>query len=126
MKITTLFLFLLLSSIVSAAQEGGQPDSKRDVVPTQSLCDAIARKLHDSGTNKAVVTMTLDTHGRVESFNTESPKGLRLEKMKEASAIIKSWQFGPATKNGRPVRVKIGMEIDFHCTEPATDTPKKP
>ena len=109
-----------------AAQESGQPDSRREIAPSQSLCEAIASKLHESGTNKAVVTMTLDTRGKVESFKTYSPNGLRLEKMKEASAAIKAWQFSPATKDGRPVRVMVKVEIDFHCSGPATDAPKKP
>ena len=56
--------------------------------------------------------MRLDDSGRVQSFKTESPKGLRLEKIKEAASAIKSLQFKPAIKDGSPVAVQIGVEFD--------------
>jgi hypothetical protein len=68
--------------------------------------------------------MVVDTRGRVESFKTESPKGLRLEKMNEAAAAINALQFEPAKKDGRPVKVTVSVKFD--CSGPATDASKKP
>ncbi len=88
------------------------------------MCDAAAPKLHESGTTEVVLIMTLDTQGKVESFSTDSPKGLRLEEMKEASAAIKAIQFEPARKDDRPVRSMV--RVKFDCSVPTTDAPKKP
>jgi hypothetical protein len=87
------------------------------------MCDAAAPKLRESGTNKVVLIMTVGTGGRVQSFTTESPKGLRLEKMKDPAAAIKALQFEPAKKDGRPVAVMIRVEFD--CSETSTDGSKK-
>jgi hypothetical protein len=76
------------------------------------MCDAAAAKLRDAGTSKIVLMMTVDRKGQVESFRTESPKGLRLEKMKEASRAIKGIRFTPASKDGSPVAVLVSVEYD--------------
>ena len=110
MKGVTLGLLLIAFVIVSAAQSG-QPDSD-NVQPPRPMCDAVAPKLQETGTTKVVLMMTLDAKGRVESFKTESPKGLRLEKMKDAASAIKAIHFRPATKSGSPVAVQILVEFD--------------
>lgn len=121
MKSATLFVFLLVCSIAIASQERGRAESRK---APRAMCDAAASQLHESGTTEVVLTMILDTRGKVESFKTESPKGLRLENMNEASAAIKAIQFEQAKKNGQPVRYAV--KVKFDCSEPATDAPKKP
>jgi hypothetical protein len=66
--------------------------------------------------------MTLDKRGRVESFKTESPKGLRLEKAKDVTVAIREIQFKPAEKDGTAVAVQI--KIAFDCADELTDAPK--
>lgn len=103
--------FLLTACVaVTAAQTDQRPSTAEK--PTRALCDAAESKLREAGTNKVVLMMTLDTKGRVESFKTESPRGLRLEKMKEAAAAVKKIQFEPAKKDGSPVAVKVRIEFD--------------
>jgi hypothetical protein len=68
--------------------------------------------------------MVADIRDRVESCKTASPEGLRLEKMKDAAAAIKAMQFNPATKDSQPIKAMIRLEFD--CSGPATDAPKKP
>jgi protein TonB len=41
-------------------------------------------------------------------------KGLNAEEDKLAIEALKQWRFKPGTKNERPVRVKINVEINFH------------
>jgi TonB family protein len=41
-------------------------------------------------------------------------KGLNAEEDKLAVEALKQWRFKPGTKNDRPVRVKINVEINFH------------
>jgi len=112
MNTVSLTLVLIIMALVSAAQNG-QPDSENNQVK-QLVCDAVAKQLRESTTNGVALRMTIDDRGRVESFTTESPKGLRLEKVKEVAAAIKGMQFKPAIKEGSPVRVQIRTEFD--CT----------
>ena len=85
------------------------------------MCDAAAPKLRESGTTKIALIMTIDDKGQVESFKTESPRGLRLEKVKEAASAIKAMHFKPATKAGSPVAVQIRAEFD--CADRANSSP---
>ncbi len=41
-------------------------------------------------------------------------KGLNEQEDKLAIEALKQWRFKPGTKNERPVRVKINVEINFH------------
>jgi hypothetical protein len=85
-------LFLLVLLVCSGgtyAQQRGQSDAKV-VNPPQAMCRAAASKLLESGTNDVVLTITVDSRGKVESFLTDAPKGLRLEKIKEAATAIKA------------------------------------
>jgi hypothetical protein len=121
MKNVTLLLLLFVWSGASYAQQSSQLDAEKPI-PPQAVCKAAAPKLRESGTNEVVLIMTVDTRGKVESFTTDSPKGLRLEKIKEAATEIKALQFQPAQKDGRAVRVMI--RVQFDCSKPATDAPK--
>jgi hypothetical protein len=54
----------------------------------------------------------VDHSGHIESFRTESPKGIRLEKMKGVAIAVKKVHFEPAKKDGAPEPVKIRIEFD--------------
>ncbi len=41
-------------------------------------------------------------------------KGLNDSEDKLALEALKQWRFSPGTKDGRPVRVRINVEINFH------------
>ena len=88
-----------------------QPSSHRGT-PPQGVCEAASSKLHEARTDKVALTMVVDASGKVQSFTTNSPKGLRLEKMKEPAAAIKGMHFDPAKKDGRPTMVAIRIEFD--------------
>ncbi len=123
MRNTTLPLILLICCVATFGQQDQQPNSQR-AAPPQGMCAAAAPKLRESATNKVVLTMIVDATGRVQSFTTESPKGLRLEKMKEPAAAIKAMHFKePARKDGRAVMVMVRAEFD--CSGSATDAAQK-
>jgi hypothetical protein len=82
------------------------------------MCDAAAAKLNESHTRQIVLIIIVDTHGRVESFSTAAPKGLKLEKDKKAAAEIEAMHFEPALKDGKPVTVMI--QATFDCPIPTT------
>jgi hypothetical protein len=117
MKKVILWLLLTACVAVTAAQTA-QQDSEAEKA-TREMCDAAALKLRESGTNKVVLMMTVDSKGRVESFKTESPKGLRLEKMKEVATAIKAMPFHPAEKDGSPVTVQARMTFDCPAQPPS-------
>jgi hypothetical protein len=104
----------LILTGLSLAQ--GTPPDAQTLNATHIMCDAAAAKLRDAGTSKIVLVMTVDPKGQVESFRTDSPKGLRLEKMKEPSRAIKGIRFTPASKDGSPVAVLVSVEYD--CASP--------
>ena len=52
----------------------------------------------------------------IEGRATEScvVRGLNSEEDQTAIDAITKWRFDPGTKNGKPVRVKVTVEVDFH------------
>jgi TonB family protein len=112
-----ILLLLAACATVAPAQVGNRPSG--DI---QRICNAAAPKLRESGKSKFVLMMTVDNSGRVESFKTESPKGLRLEKVQDAADAIKEMQFKPAQKGWTPVAVQV--KITFDCADKLSDAPK--
>jgi len=113
-RMKTVAIWSVVMVCVAAGLSTPQLDSPKEQ-PRKAVCEAAIPKLRESGTSKIALIMTIDANGRVESFNTESPKGLRLEKMREAATAIKAMRFEPATKDGSPVRVQIRTE--FKCVD---------
>ncbi len=58
-----------------------------------------------------VMLIGVDAHGRVEPVHVLQSSGEAFEK--SAVATVKTWRFKPAKKNGRPVPVKITVEMRF-------------
>jgi hypothetical protein len=116
-----ILVLLLAAYITVTAAQSGQPEPEADKA-TRAMCDAAAPKLRETGATKVVLMMAVDDKGRVESFKTESPKGLRLEKMKDVAAAIKAIPFRPATKAGSPVAVEV--RIGFDCSAQTGSTSK--
>ena len=112
MKSTALFLLLLTFSMATVGEENRKIDAEGH--GTDAMCAAAAPKLREFETNEVVLIMIIDDQGKVQSFETESPKGLRLEKMKEAKAEIKAMRFEPAKLHGQPVKVRV--RVGFDCS----------
>jgi hypothetical protein len=97
-------IWLLLTACATLALGEGRA---QDSVQIRAVCDASAPRLREFGTKRFVLLLTLDDRGRVETFKTGSPEGLRLEKTKAAVAAIRAMEFKPAEKDGHPVAVQI-------------------
>jgi TonB family protein len=69
-----------------------------------------AKKAKYEGT--VVVAGTVDTDGRMKDIQLIRPLGLGLDE--KAVAAAQSWKFDPSTHKGKPVPVRIAIEINFH------------
>ncbi|HEY6969163.1 MAG TPA: energy transducer TonB [Candidatus Angelobacter sp.] len=59
-----------------------------------------------------LLTTTVDETGRITGVRLVRPLGLGLE---ESSAdTVRTWLFKPGTKDGKPVKIKMDMDIEFH------------
>jgi len=56
--------------------------------------------------------IVVDKAGQVRNIRVSKPLGLGLEH--EAVEAVAKWRFEPAEKDGLPVAVEIGVQIDFH------------
>lgn len=59
----------------------------------------------------AVVSMIVDTNGKPEQVHVVKPLGPEFDKA--AVAAVKQYRFRPALQNGKPVPVKVNVEVDF-------------
>lgn len=58
------------------------------------------------------VSTVVSTEGIVA--NCQVVRGLNAEEDKTAIKAVKLWRFQPGTKDGRPVNVRVTVEIEFH------------
>jgi TonB family protein len=58
------------------------------------------------------VSLVVDPLGTVKDIQIVSPLGLGLDD--RAVASVSTWKFDPAMKNGKPVSVRVEVEVDFH------------
>jgi TonB family protein len=68
-----------------------------------------ARKAKYSGT--VLLSVEIDTKGRVGAIRVVRPLGLGLDE--KAIECVQKWKFRPALKDGRPVAVRVSIEISF-------------
>jgi TonB family protein len=68
-----------------------------------------ARKRHLKGV--VGLKVVVDDSGRVSDVSIVKPMGAGLDE--NAVNFVRTWQFAPATKDGRPVAVAAFIEVDF-------------
>jgi TonB family protein len=59
-----------------------------------------------------IVRMIVNSDGTTEDPQVVRPLGFGLDE--EAVKAVKKWRFDPATRGKKPVRVLIGIEVNFH------------
>jgi len=72
--------------------------------------NAVARAFRFEG--RVVLSGVVDTDGWMKQIQIVSPVGLGLDERGIAAA--ETWRFDPATKDEKPIRVRISIEINFH------------
>ena len=56
--------------------------------------------------------IVVDKTGQVRNIRVSKPLGLGLEH--KAVAAVTKWRFSPAERDGQPVSVEVGIQVDFH------------
>lgn len=127
MKNMTLPLFLLLCSIATIAQESGQssggksPDCQGNKSPSGDCLVpphlTYAPEPHfpsDAGNREGIVVVSLlvDAEGMPQEITVS--RSLTPSFDAEAVEAVKKWKFSPSTKNGKPIAVKIVVQVNFH------------
>ena len=69
-----------------------------------------SKEAYVEGTVKISTVVT--TEGK--SANSRVVSGLNAEEDRTALEALKQWRFSPGTKEDKPVKVRITVEIDFH------------
>jgi TonB family protein len=67
------------------------------------------REAHIQGT--VVFQIVVDEQGRPADISVLSPLGFGLDE--RAQAAIEKWRFAPGTKDGKPVRVLVTVDVNF-------------
>jgi protein TonB len=63
-------------------------------------------------TGVVVLSMIVNTDGKPKDISVT--KSLRPDLDKRAIETAKTWKFEPATKHGKPIMMKIKVEVTFH------------
>jgi TonB family protein len=58
------------------------------------------------------VSAVVSTHGNLTDMQVV--KGLSAAQNRSALDALKEWRFEPGTKDGKPVNVRIKIQVDFH------------
>ncbi len=58
------------------------------------------------------ISTVVTTEGQPSAYRVVS--GLNAEEDKTAVEALKKWKFQPGSKNGRPVNVRVTVEVEFH------------
>jgi TonB family protein len=69
-----------------------------------------ARQIRYQGT--VVLWVVVDESGSVSDIQIQRALGAGLDD--EAAAAVRKWRFWPATERGEPLRLEIGVEVNFH------------
>jgi TonB family protein len=69
-----------------------------------------ARAAHYQGT--CILSVVVGEDGKPRDIKVTQPLGMGLDE--KAVEAVRDWRFEPALKDGKPVAVLIGVEVDFH------------
>ena len=91
-------------------QPGGEVKSPKLTHYVEPEFSAKAKEAFVEGVVKISTVITAD--GVPSAFRVIS--GLNAEQDRTAIEALKKWKFQPGTKNGRPVKVRVTVEVEFH------------
>jgi TonB family protein len=92
-----------------AYRVGGGVEPPKVLYSPDPIYSEEARQAQYQGT--VVLWLVVDENGLPMNIRVQRSLGMGLDEA--AIAAVKQWKFGPATKNGQPVRVMINVEVNF-------------
>jgi TonB family protein len=126
--IATVALALVISTAPCRADDDKQKQQVKDPVPQEvyepgatvkapKLIHYVEPEFSASSKEAFVegvvkVSTIVTTEGTVSSCQVV--RGLNAEEDKTAIKAVKLWRFQPGTKDGKPVNVRVTVEIEFH------------
>lgn len=120
---TLLCLLCILTSVHAEAQskdQDSEPEEKvydmgPDVVPPRILKQVPPRQPNVRGVRVVgSVTVALVVSSKGAPRDVRVIKGLDKDVDQSAVEAVTQWRFAPAQKDGKPVAVRISLEITFH------------
>jgi protein TonB len=109
---TPLTVLLLLAGAAAQTQPQPVPQGQQQP-PLSQACTAEDVKQEYKG--NVVLQLEVDTSGK--PHNVTVVKKLRTDLDKAAVDAVKGWRMKPAMKDGKPVAVKINVEVGFDCSK---------
>jgi TonB family protein len=108
---------LSTDGIASPHQAGVTPPKAIRAVPARLTEDAVrtAGKTH-VGNFHVILSALVDAHGNPSRICLEKSAGYGLDG--SAAAAVRRYHFQPAVKNGKPVPMRIRIEVPFVATSP--------
>lgn len=97
------------TEVVYRVKPGEVTPPRQKLAPTPVFSEE-ARVLKFQGT--VTLSVVVDSSGKTTDIQIVSPLGLGLDE--KAFECVRTWRFAPATRQGKPVAVKIAIETDFH------------
>ena len=107
-RLSCLALLLSISMFSLAGEEKGYRAEGNE---SPASCTEAAKKNRVKGTT--VVWAIITEQGKVASARVV--RSLREDLDREALKTVKKWTFKPATKDGKPVKVQVNVEVKFDC-----------
>lgn len=107
-----------------ALRVGGSVTAPRAIYSPDPEYTEEARKANYQGT--VVLWAIIGADGTISTLRVSRPLGMGLDE--RALAVVRTWRFEPATKDGRPVAVQINVEVNFrlHADKNALQQPLTP
>jgi TonB family protein len=109
----------LICCLVFGQEDDGIYLIGKDVKPPQVISKKEpeftneARSAHVQGS--VLFSIVIDTDGKPTDITLISPLGFGLDE--QAQRAIETWRFKPAQKDGRPVKVRANVEVNFRFAE---------
>ena len=91
-------------------EPGGDVKAPKLVHYVQPEFSGSSKEAYVEGT--VTLSTVVTTAGR--TANEKVVRGLTAEEDRTAIEALRKWEFEPGTKGGKPVSVRITVEIDFH------------
>ncbi|MCU1296111.1 MAG: hypothetical protein JWO91_389 [Acidobacteriaceae bacterium] len=111
MKDAVISCLMLLYSFCAASAQQSSTLSSSGSVNQNAICGVAEPQLRESAKHEIIVSLWVDNTGKVLSFKTNSPKGLKLEKVKESADAIKAMHFeSRKTSDESPIQVKLAIK----------------